>query len=250
MPRKIKWLWVVCILAIFFGFIYLSFEEKMEEARKHAEAKASQAVREVPATAGSKPRYEGETFKVDPLREIRELNALGQYNEAIEMAEGVAALNPDHPKVYTWWGISLVKGGKKKEAIEKFMKAAELDGTYSKTFLYWGLTLAMDGKAEEAIVKYRKVLELEPENSNAYAYWGAALGQLNRYRQAVEKLERALELHPNNSRVFGVLVDSLYYLKRYREAWDVVGRAREAKVSIPEDSLNRLSEVFPEPTGR
>ena len=107
----------------------------------------------------------------------------------------------------------------------------------------------MDGKAEEAIVKYRKVLELEPENSNAYAYWGAALGQLNRYRQAVEKLERALELHPNNSRVFGVLVDSLYYLKRYREAWDVVGRAREAKVSIPEDSLNRLSEVFPEPTG-
>jgi tetratricopeptide (TPR) repeat protein len=96
-------------------------------------------------------------------------------------------------------------------------------------------------------VKYRKVLELEPENSNAYAYWGAALGQLNRYRQAVEKLERALELHPNNSNVFSVLVDSLYYLKRYREAWDVVGRAREAKVSIPRGSLNRLSEVSPEP---
>ncbi len=249
MPRKIKWLWVFCILVIFFGFIYLSIKAEMEKARKYEEAKTSQAVREAPATVESKPRYEGETFKVDPLREIRELNALGQYNEAIEMAEGVAALNPDHPKVYTWWGISLVKGGKRKEAIEKFVKAAELDGTYSKTFLYWGLTLAMDGKAEEAIVKYRKVIELEPENSNAYAYWGAVLGQLNRHRQAVEKLERALELHPNNSNVFSVLVDSLYHLKMYREAWSVVGRARKAKVSIPKESLNRLSEVFPELIG-
>ena len=71
---------MVCILVIFFGFIYLSIEEQMGKARKHEEAKASQAARKVPATVGSKPRYEGETFKVDPLREIRELNALGQYN--------------------------------------------------------------------------------------------------------------------------------------------------------------------------
>lgn len=248
MPPKIKFLWVLCIVVVFFGFVYFSFMGKMDETRQKAELKTKQQSLMKEKLNATQTEGKGRTFKTDPIKEIKELNALGKYDEAVKYAEGVATLNPDQPKIYTWWGISLVKSGKNEEAIKKFIKSSNLDAAYSKTYLYWGLTLAMDGKSEEAIDKYKKVIELDSENSNAYAYWGAALEQLNQHANAVEKLERALEIRPKNTNVFGTLIDALFHLKRYREAWEAVKKAREVKVIIPENSLNRLAEVFPEPT--
>ena len=247
MPPKIKLLWVACIVVVFFGFIYISFVGKVDQARQKAEAKVKQQ-----AHIKGKPKVreienKGRTFKTDPIKEIKQLNALGKYEEAVKYAETVATLNPDQSKIYTWWGISLVKSGRKEEAIKKFVKSSNLDPKYAKTYLYWGLTLAMDGKSEEAIKKYEKVIELDSDNSNAYAYWGAALEQLNQHEKAVNKLERALEIHPKNTNVFGVLVDALFHLERYEEAWVVVKKSREVKAIIEKNSLKQLAEVFPEP---
>ncbi len=189
----------------------------------------------------------GQTFKIDPIKEIKELNALGKYEEAVRYAEGVATLNPNQSKIYTWWGVSLVKFGKREEAIDKFVKSASLDANYSKNYLYWGLTLAMGGKAKAAIKKYGKVIELEPENSNAYAYWGAALEQLGDHSGAIEKLEHALEIMPNNTNVFNPLIGVLVNQKRYNEAWEVVKKARKVRVAISSKLLNKLAKVFPEP---
>ena len=157
----------------------------------------------------------------------------------------MARLNPGQPKIYTWWGISLVKSGKRKEAIEKFIKSADLDSSYSKNFLYWGLTLAMDGKPKAAIKKYEKVIELEPENSNAYAYWGAALNQLGQYAKAEDKLKRALEILPNNANAFGVLIDVLSNQKKYDEARQTVKRAKELKVTIDREQVASLPPPAP-----
>jgi tetratricopeptide (TPR) repeat protein len=182
--------------------------------------------------------------EVDPIKEIKELNALGKYEEAVRYAEGVATLNPNQSKIYTWWGISLVKSGKRKEAIEKFIKSADLDANYSKNYLYWGLTLAMDGKAKAAIKKYENVIELEPENSNAYAYWGAALNQLGQYAKAEDKLKRALEILPNNANAFGVLIDVLSNQKKYDEARQTAKRAKELKESSLQ-TLDRFARLAP-----
>lgn len=248
MPPKIKLLWVACIIVVFFGFVYFSFMDKVDEARQKAEVKTKQQFRMEKKLKAKQTENKGQTFKINPIKEIKELNALGKYEEAVKYAESVATLNPDQPKIFTWWGVSLVKSGKNEEAIKKFKKSSNLDATYSKTYLYWGLTLAMDGKLEEAIKKYKKVIKLDSDNSNAYAYWGAALEQLNQHAKAVEKLERALEIYPKNSNVFSILIDALFHLKRYSEAWGVVKKAREIKVAIPKNSLKRLAEVFPEPT--
>jgi len=249
MPLKIKILWVLCIVLVFIGFIYFSFLGKIDEARQKADLKTKQQSRVQGKLKARKIENEGRTFKTDPIKEIKELNALGKYDDAVKYAEGVATLNPKQPKIYTWWGISLVKAGKNKEAIEKFVKSSKLDSDYSKTYLYWGLTLAMDGKSKEAIEKYKKVIELDSENSNAYAYWGAALEKLNEHVEAVEKLERALEIHPKNSNVFIILVDALFNLKRYDEAWEAVTKAREAKVMISESTLKKLKKFHAKPAG-
>ena len=247
MPRKIKVLWIGCILIVFFSFIYFSIQENIKDHRDKKEARVKQEFRVKKKKLAMKEVDRGQTFKVDPIKEIKELNALGKYEEAVRYAEGVATLNPDQSKIYTWWGVSLVKFGKREEAIDKFVKSASLDPNYSKTYLYWGLTLAMDGKAKAAIKKYEKVIELEPENSNAHAYLGAALEQLGDHSGAIEKLEHALEIMPNNTNVFNPLLGVLVNQKKYNEAWEVVKKARKASVTISSELLRKLAEVFPEP---
>ena len=247
MPRKIKILWISCILIAFISFIYFSIQEGFETHKGKEDARIKQEARIKKKKMVVKEVDRGQTFKVDPIKEIQELNALGKYDAAVKYAEGAATLNPNQSKIYTWWGISLVKSGMREEAKKKFIKAVSLDSNNSKTYLYWGLTLAMDGDLEAAIKKYEKVMVLDPENSNGYAYWGAALEQLGDHSGAIIKLERALEIMPNNSNVFGILIQALLNQNKYKEAWKVVKKARNATVSISPKVLNRLTLLFPEP---
>ena len=245
MPTKIKLVWYFCIVITVIGFLYLSATDKMEDAMIAEEkaAKRSEARLEELQKRDAKKQK----IKVDPIKAIREMNAMGKYQEAVDMAEKVAKEFPGHAKLHTWWGISLVKLKNTKEAIEHFMIAAKNDPTDEKAHLYWGLTLAMDKKYEEAIGHYLTVLEINPEHSNAYAYWGASLNALEKYEEALAKLDESLSLHLLNSAAHTLRIDVLYNLKRYEEAWRAVQKAQAGKIVVPKGSLDRLAKVFPEP---
>ena len=118
MPRKIKVLWVGCILIVFFSFVYFSIQGNIKAHRSKEEAMVKQEFRIKNKKMAMKGVDRGQTFKVDPIKEIKELNALGKYEDAVRYAEGVATLNPKQSKIYTWWGVSLVKFGKREEAID------------------------------------------------------------------------------------------------------------------------------------
>ncbi len=245
MPTKIKVIWSVFIVITVVGFLYLAAKDQMEEAVRAEEMadKRSQArLKQLQNPKGKK-----QTIKIDPIKAIREMNALGKYQEAVDMAEKVAKEYPDHARLHTWWGISLVKLKKTQEAINHFVVAAKNDPTDEKAHLYWGLTLAMDKKFEEAIAHYRTVLEINPEHSNAYAYWGASLNALGKYEEALGKLNESIALHPLNSTAYAIRIDVLYNLKRYEKAWQHVQKAREANIVLPQGSINRLTQAFPEP---
>ena len=240
MPGKIKALWYFCIVVIVAGFLVLATKSAIDKARKHEE--------QVSKASLEKRKKVKNVVKVDPIKKIRELNALGQYKEAVEIAEKVAAKFPDHAKIQTWLGISLVKTGKREEAIKHFVLAAKKDPTDEKAHLYWGLTLAMDKKFEQAIKHYKTVLEINPEHSNAYAYWGASLSALEKLDESISKLEESLILNKFNGQAYGILIDVFYKQSDYQRAWEVVQKARANKATIPEKSVDRLSKVFPEPT--
>ena len=245
MPTKIKVIWYLFIVITVVGFLYLAAKDQMEEAVRAEEIadKRSQArLKQLQNPKGKK-----QIIKIDPIKAIREMNALGKYQEAVDMAEKVAKEYPDHAKLHTWWGISLVKLKKTQEAINHFVVAAKNDPTDEKAHLYWGLTLAMDKKFEEAIAHYRTVLEINPEHSNAYAYWGASLNALGKYEEALGKLDESMALHPLNSTAYAIRIDVLYNLKRYEKAWQHVQKAREANIVLPQGSINRLAQAFPEP---
>jgi tetratricopeptide (TPR) repeat protein len=241
MPGKIKALWYFCIVVIVVGFIALAAKGKMEEARENAETASQAAVEE-------QKKIEAKTVQIDPIKLVRELNALGKYQEAVDVARKAGERNPDHAQIQTWWGISLVKIDKRAEAIEHFVLAAKKDPTDEKAHLYWGLTLAMDKKFEDAIGHYRIVLEINPEHSNAYAYWGASLSALEKLEEAVAKLEESLVLNRFNSQAYAIMIDVLYKQTKYERAWEMVHKARANNVSLQKSSVDRLSKIFPEPT--
>jgi tetratricopeptide (TPR) repeat protein len=240
MPGKIKALWYLCIVIIVIGFIMLAAKGEMEEAREHSDSAFQIASEE-------KKKIDEKTVQIDPVKLVRELNALGKYQEAVDVARKAGERNPDHAEIQTWWGISLVKMGKKAEAIEHFILAAKKDPTDEKAHLYWGLTLAMDQKFEDAIAHYKIVLEINPEHSNAYAYWGASLSALERLEKAVSKLDESLVLNKFNSQAYDILINVLYKQKNYERSWEVVHKARADNVPLQKSSVERLSKVFPEP---
>jgi tetratricopeptide (TPR) repeat protein len=243
MPTRIKLIWYLCIVITVLGFVYLAAKDRMEEAMLAEE----RATKRSEARLQQLKNPNKQKIKVDPIKVIREMNAMGKYQEAADMAEKVAKEFPDHAAIQTWWGISLVKLKKTQEAINHFIVAAKNDPTDEKAHLYWGLTLAMDGKFAEAITHYRTVLEINPEHSNAYAYWGASLNALGKYEDALAKLGESIALHPLNSTAYALRVDVLYNLKQYEEAWQAVQKARAAKIPLPKGSVDRLAEAFPKP---
>ena len=242
MPTRIKLIWYLCIVITVIGFVYLAAKDRMEEAMLAEERAAKRSE----ARLQQLKNPNKQKIKVDPIKVIREMNAMGKYQEAADMAEKVAKEFPDHAAIQTWWGISLVKLKKTQEAVNHFIVAAKNDPTDEKAHLSWGLTLAMEGKFAEAITHYRTVLEINPEHSNAYAYWGASLNALGKYEDALAKLGESIALHPLNSTAYALRVDVMYNLKRYEEAWQAVQKARAAKIPLPKGSIDRLAEAFPE----
>lgn len=246
MPTKVKILWVFCNIVIILGFISAAYSSKMEKVRQDIEAQDKRKQeRALEIEKLSKPKEGQKVQIVDSVKHVMELNALGKYEEAANLARKLAEAHPDDADNFAWWGISLVKSGLKSAAIEKFVRSTQLDPTNSKAFIYWGLTLAMDGRFKEAIDKYKMVIELDPEHSNAYAYMGESFDQLHMYREAKESADKALEIDPLNSAAYQVLVESLYHSKNYEEAWKAVDLAKNANVSLSEKLLEELSREMP-----
>lgn len=211
MPTKIKVLWGFCCFLVIIGFIALSYKNQAAEARVKAEEAFKQKQEQ---KAREKIILEKEQRTVvHPLKEIKELNAMGKHKEAAEMSESVAMLNPDNTKIYTWWGISLVKDGQHGEAIKKFVRATELDATNHKAYLYWGLTLAMTGD----------------------------------HSKAIKKLEKSNKINDLNSNGYNVLVNSLLELGDADRAWQFVRQGKDIQIEFSEEVMNRLKKAKPEP---
>lgn len=194
-----------------------------------------------------KKRREAKAQFVEMMSEVQELNALGKYKEAAELASRAVVLVPKNAKAYTWWGLSLAKSGNIRDAMDKFNLSSQLDPNQTKNYYYWGLALVMADRNEEAIDRFENALLLDPGNSKVHASWGAALSNLKRYDEAIKKLEEALAQNSFNPQAYGVLVDAHFHKGQYQQAWEVVARARKNKVSISKPSLKRLSDASPEP---
>jgi len=244
MPRKIKVVWVICCILIFFGFVVLANKREMDASRekRRTEAEDTQKRNEV-----AKQRLEQKKQFEAMMGKVQELIALKQYEEAAETASEALKLDPKNARAHTWWGLALARAGRIDEALDKFNLSSQLDPNQTQNYYYWGLVLIMKGDNEHAVDKFENALLLDPENSKVYASWGAALNNLERYDEAIKKLEEALAHNPKNENAYGVLVDAHFHKGQYQQAWEVIDRARKNQMEISPASLKRLSDASPEP---
>ena len=95
MPRKIKVVWILCCICIFLGFGFLSAKN---QARDNQQRKQEAVEKNKQRTEEKKRRQEMETQVVELMGRVQELNVLGKYDEAAEMASKAAKMDPKNAK--------------------------------------------------------------------------------------------------------------------------------------------------------
>jgi tetratricopeptide (TPR) repeat protein len=240
-PGNIKSIWVTSCFAIFFGFLYFSFQAQVKEVRAKAEEARIQKLKESERLAQERNSV------AQQIKQVAELTSKGNFSESIPLARSIIEKNPQAGEAYLWLGIALVKSGQKEEALQQFIKASEINPKNPESYVYWGLTLVMLGNNEEAVQKLETAINLDQKNSNAFVYLGTALGHLGKYEESINKLEQSLTLDNANILAYEALVEVYYDRGKYEKAWEMVFRSRNLNLAISSEALKKLSLKMPEP---
>jgi tetratricopeptide (TPR) repeat protein len=129
-------------------------------------------------------------LKVALARSFKEQH---RHEEALEVALGVIAEQPNHASSRLVAGQIYMAMGRFVEADEMFREAAEVESSEPQLFYFWGKTLSLLGLQELALEKYEKASELDPYDGDIYDAWGAALKSLGRFAEAANVYRRAAE---------------------------------------------------------
>ena len=122
--------------------------------------------------------------------------------EAAEAAyQRALELNPNYVTAYHWYSI-LLSGplGRSDEAFEMIQKAAELDPNSSVIIQNLAISYANVGRSDESLARLRKLIEIDPDFIGGYVamafhYWGTE-GRLD---EAARWFRKAVPLEPGSS---------------------------------------------------
>ena len=128
--------------------------------------------------------------------------------EAAEAAfKRALELNPNYVTAYHWYAVLLVRPlGRRDEALELFQKAAELDPRSPSILLGVGIGFAGVGRFDESLAWLHKTIEIDPDFASGYQwigfhYWRNK-GQLD---EAARWLRKSVSVDPGSPRIVASL---------------------------------------------
>lgn len=128
------------------------------------------------------------------LMEAECLEALGRYQEALEVLEQALAERPRNPELWRRRGANLLWSGQTGPAVAAFQRSLELQPEQLSTRGLLGFAARLDGQWELAEASLRQAVAQEREPSPYRLQWGLVLQHLGRETEAREALELAREL--------------------------------------------------------
>ncbi len=143
---------------------------------------------------------------------------LGQYEDALVIAEKGAEVKSDFYEAYINQGVALEKLEQYESALEKFKIAAELCPDEYDVWYCQGDALFKLGKLEEAIPLYDKSLQLYGKQFEAWYHKGIALQKIKKEVEALRSFDQAIKLKPNHAKVHYRAGNILCRLNRDDEA--------------------------------
>ncbi len=129
---------------------------------------------------------------------------LGKYDEAIAVYNKVIKINPINAESLYGRGVALDKLNKPDEAMKSFDEITKSQPLNSLGWLGKGHLLCISGKYDEAVEAYGKAIMFKADistqqYSDAFSGTGVALDKLNKHEAATKAFDSALQMDPHNS---------------------------------------------------
>ncbi|MBI3740407.1 MAG: tetratricopeptide repeat protein [Chloroflexi bacterium] len=157
-----------------------------------------------------------------------------QFQNAVQLMEHAARLNPGEFRVLNNFGVFLAELARYPDAEAAYRKAIELNPNYATAYNNLGLLLHEKlQRYPDAEAAYRKAIELNPNYATAYNNLGNLLDDMQRYPDAEAAYRKAIELNPNDAAAYGNLAYLLRTQERFAEAEPLYRRAIELDPENP-----------------
>jgi len=157
-------------------------------------------------------------FKEQIIQNAFKFHTEGNISEAIKYYKSFINKGFEDKRVFSNYGLLLIRLGKLKEAEFFTRKALQLNPNYAIAHSNLGGILKELGKLKEAELSTRKALELNPNIANAHSNLGGILLDLGKLKEAELFTRKALELNPNNAIAHSNLGGILRDLGKLKEA--------------------------------
>ncbi len=175
------------------------------------------------------------------LNQAKELEASGNYDQAITVLQQAAQVDPSQDLVWAYLGDAQRGAKKYPEAIESYQKAIAIkpSGAYHN-----GLAdaYAKSGQTDKAVQEYAAAAQADPQNAGTYYFnEGAVFTNTGKVDEAITAFDKAIQIDPNRA--------DAYYWKGV----DLIGKAtmKDNKMVAPPgtaEAFNKYLEL--QPTGK
>ena len=146
----------------------------------------------VPARAQLEPEKTPSYYEIQIVKgnlALKESN----FEEALSLAEGVLADQPENVEAITIRSRALFSLGRGEEAIEDFKKLEQQNPKDQSWRVAYGITLRAQGDAAGAKTQFEKAAKANPESGAANYNLGRSLYDEGKYAKAAPYFDKSLE---------------------------------------------------------
>ncbi|HEX9755835.1 MAG TPA: sulfotransferase [Gemmatimonadales bacterium] len=166
----------------------------------------------------------------------------GEYQEVLECANRVIAIDPKNATGHSHLGSALAGLGRRAESLEALQRARELAPNDPSVLSNLGNALYLAERVEEAEGHFRRALEVAPQNLEAHYGLGHALVAMGLNDEAMLSYQRAAQLNPNSYEVLHGLGLACLHTGRLEQAESCFQRALRVATD-PVEAHCELSRV-------
>jgi len=177
------------------------------------------------------------------LKQAKELEGAGNYDQAITILQQAAQSAPSQDLIWAYLGDAQRGAKKYTDAIDSYQKAIALKPNNGPYMAQLADAYARAGQTDKAVQQYAAAAEADPTNAASYYYnEGAVLTNTGKVDEAIAAFDKSLQLDPKRA--------SAYYWKGI----NMIGKAttgKDGKMTAPPgtaDAFNKYLEL--EPTGK
>ena len=173
------------------------------------------------------------------LAQARQLEAAGNYDQAIAILQQAAQTDPKQDVIWGSLGQSQLGAKKYPEAIESYQKAIAIKPTSGIYHAGLADAYARSGQTDKAVQEWATAAQNDPPNAGSYYFnEGAVLTNTGKVDEAIAAFDKALQVDPTRA--------DAYYWKGV----DLMGKAttKGDKMVAPEgtaEAFNKYLELAP-----